>query len=133
MADVMEELTYDKFIFAVNKIADRIKNFNVTSIYGIPRGGQVVAVYLSHLTGLPIVDNPKNAYTLIVDDIVDTGRTLEKYKAYMYAKTATIYYHKQSVIEPDIWIFEKKDEFIKFPWETNKSAKVDYGNNRIQK
>jgi len=120
----MEELSYEDFVFACNKIADRAKNFDIDSVYGIPRGGLVPAVYIAHLLKVPIngynKSNGKNP--LIVDDIADTGQTLKPYKTFDY-KTATIYYHKQSIVEPDIWIYEKKDDWILFPWETTETTK----------
>lgn len=120
----MEELTYSKFVDACKLIARDMKFMNIKSLYGIPRGGLIPAVYISHLTGLPIVDKPKDATTLLIDDIADSGKTLKKYKEYANAKTATIYYHKQSIVKPDIWIYEKKDDWILFPWETKESSKM---------
>jgi len=119
----MEELSYDDFLIAIIKIAKRIKELPVKSIYGVRRGGMVPAVYLSHLTGLRIVPRPGKK-SLIIDDICDSGWTLYHYKELGY-KTATIYYHKQSIVEPDIWVYEKKDDWILFPWETIESTKTD--------
>ena len=45
-------------------------------IYGIPRGGLPIAVALSHRLQLPILLAPTDQ-CIIVDDIWDTGRTLE--------------------------------------------------------
>ena len=120
----MEEVTYEMFLSAINKIADQIKDLDINSLYGVPRGGMVVAVYLSHATGLPVQEEwfDVNEKCLICDDIADTGETLLPYKFNGF-KIATIYYHKQSKVVPDIWIYEKKDEWIKFPWETNASTK----------
>jgi hypoxanthine phosphoribosyltransferase len=91
---------------------------NIENIYGVPRGGLVVAVYISHLLDdLPIVlraTDTDRGKTLIVDDIADTGKTLRKFTGY---KIATIYYHKQSIIKPDIWIYQKVRQWIVFPWE----------------
>jgi len=119
----MQKLEYDKFVFAINKIASRAKNFDIDSIYGIPRGGIVPAVYLAHLLKLPLVEKDFiNETTLLVDDIADTGKTLITYNR-LNCKIATIYYHKQSIIEPDIWIYEKRNDWILFPWETVQSTK----------
>jgi len=119
----MEELTYKKFLYAMNQIAEKVKIYGNNSIFGIPRGGLVPAVYLSHLTGLPLVDFiEKEDKPLIIDDIIDSGKTLEPYYKEGYT-IASIYYHKQSVFEPVIWVYEKKDDWIKFPWETNETTK----------
>jgi len=119
----MEELTYEKFLYAINQIAEKVKICGNKSIYGIPRGGLVPAVYLSHLTGLPLVEViEEEDKPVIIDDIIDTGKTLEPYYNEGYT-IASIYYHKQSVFEPVIWVYEKKEDWIKFPWETNATTK----------
>ena len=123
MKGKLEKVSYEDFVFACRKITDRAKNFNIDSVFGIPRGGLVPAVYIAHMLNVPLNGfkiNGKNP--LVVDDIADTGQTLKPYKTFDY-KIATIYYHKQSVVEPDIWIYEKKDDWILFPWETEKSTK----------
>ena len=48
------------------------------SIYGIPRGGVPLAVALSLQFGIPIVEKPEDG-TIIVDDIIDSGKTRNKY------------------------------------------------------
>ncbi|TSC82710.1 MAG: hypothetical protein G01um101419_495 [Parcubacteria group bacterium Gr01-1014_19] len=52
--------------------------------------------------------------TLVVDDISDTGKALCIYKKFF---RATWYLHKQSKNPPDIWIREKTEKWIRFPWE----------------
>lgn len=46
-------------------------------VYGPPRGGLIPAVYLSHQLKLPLLAAPQPGM-LWVDDIVDSGDTLEK-------------------------------------------------------
>mgnify|MGYP001558460868 FL=1 len=91
------------FRLAVLELASIIKNSNKTynSLYGIPRGGQIVAVWLSHQLNIPIVEKDGiNKDTLIIDDISDSGQTLtDIYKGLMYTKglqldTATLFYRK---------------------------------------
>ena len=52
---------------------------------------------------------------LIVDDIADTGITLEKL-AGMCKATATIYYKERSTVKPTFYIITTK-KWIVFPWE----------------
>ena len=55
------------------------KIFN--DIYGVPRGGLVVAVALSHLLDLPMITDVGlvSSSTLVVDDISDSGTTCRWY------------------------------------------------------
>lgn len=95
------------------KLSSRKDSFD--GIWAPPRGGLPIAVVLSHALDLPLLAKPKSTHTLIVDDIADTGKTLQK-----YAQThtiATLFYHPQSTFEPHIWIRKKNTAWIIFPWE----------------
>ncbi len=84
-------------------------------IYGIPRGGLVLAVTLSHRMKLPMLLAPTK-HSLVVDDIADTGETLRHYRE-IGAAIVTLFYHRQSIVIPDVWIREKKKKWIHYPWE----------------
>ena len=66
----------------IDGMADVAKKKEITNIYGIPRGGLIVAVMLSHKLNLPLITDKglisKN--TLIVDDIEDSSNTMKHYK-----------------------------------------------------
>ncbi len=58
-----------------------------SSIYGIPRGGMIVATRLSYMLDVPIVEFSQiTAETLIVDDIVGSGKTMEEFLQRVPAK-----------------------------------------------
>jgi len=119
----MKNFSHMEFKQAIRKLAKMIPKHQIKYLYGVPRGGSIVAVYLSHRTGIPICNNDKNPNEiLVVDDICDTGHTLQFYDDML---KATIFYKRTASIEPDYWVYETT-EFIKFPWETETSAKVDY-------
>ncbi len=83
-------------------------------IYGIPRGGQVIAVRLSHMLDIPLTEKVKEG-TLIVDDIADSGKTIEKYKDYL---TCTLLYKEKSNPKPDVMCdLVPENVWIIFPWE----------------
>lgn len=88
---------------------------NVTGVYGIPKGGLVLAVMVAYYYNIPLLQAPCKD-CIVIDDIADTGKTLVHYKEKGYYIT-TMYYHKQSVVIPDYWLKEKKNEWIVFPWE----------------
>ena len=114
-------MTWAMFDQAAKELADQIKSLKesgvVTSIYGIPRGGLVVAIRLSHILDLPLILDSREiqSQTVVVDDIADSGKTLEKFKNRL---VATLYYNEKSSVTPKFWIFKKKDRWIVFPWET---------------
>jgi uncharacterized protein len=68
--ELIDELT-DKIAIEVSRNYKEIK-----FIYGIPRGGLIPAVILSHKLGIKLI-NEVFSHTLVVDDIVDTGETMK--------------------------------------------------------
>ena len=73
-------------------------------VYGIPRGGNVLATLISYYYDIPLLQAPcRNC--IVVDDIADTGETLLHYKSKGYFIT-TMFYHKQSLVVPDYYYWE---------------------------
>ena len=121
-----EYTTWHDFEKVIDKMVRHYKdtNENCSGVYGIPRGGLSIAVALSHRLNLPLF--PDTGYgdidkkILIVDDIADTGKTLEYYRDIHRPKVIyTMHYHKQSTVVPDFWVMEKTDKWIVYPWETS--------------
>jgi len=117
----------------VNDLCQRLKHESFEAVYGVPRGGLIIAVLVSHNLGIPLITSLRDMYGkkfLVVDDIADTGRTLEKLKKLEVCDKvtfATLDYHKQSSVVPDCWISEKGDRWIVYPWEREDSKEVqDY-------
>ena len=107
----------------INRLSISIKAMvtleDVDSLYGIPRGGLIPAVMLSHWTGIPLVTNSRNicSRTLIVDDICDTGKALQPYLdnyiAVLYNRSHT------NKINCTFMAQEIKHDFwLVFPWES---------------
>ncbi|MBI2640395.1 MAG: phosphoribosyltransferase [Candidatus Sungbacteria bacterium] len=115
----------------IEKISKWAKDKNFKSIYGIPRGGLVVAVALSHRLNLPLKLHTEeiDSLTLVVDDISDSGKTLLDFEKNMNMKpaVATLFYHKDTKRMPDFFLREKKD-WVVFPWEIEESSKYDHHN-----
>ena len=115
----IEQVTWEQFEKGCQLISNHVRKSKrkLKNIYGIPRGGIVVAVRLSHLLSLPLIldESLINSNTLVVDDISDSGKTLKKYENYFIV---TLYYHRQSVTVPNYWVWEKKNNrWVEFPWE----------------
>jgi len=100
------------------------KGLKFRNVYGPPLGGLVLGVYLSHRLDIPLLLDPEKVSreTLIVDDIADTGRTLAPF-AQRRKFIVTLFYHRQCRFEPDIWLREKKDAYVIFPWEDAEKEK----------
>ena len=98
---------------------------SIDSVMGLPRGGLIPAVMVSHRLGLPLVTLPE-PHTLVIDDIADSGVTLTNtpgiYTAVLHYKPHT------SVFKPDLYSVEYKgDDFLQYPWETDESEPIaDY-------
>jgi hypoxanthine phosphoribosyltransferase len=111
---------YIEDIFTLaEKIKDSGKKYKY--IYGIPRGGLMLAVYLSHeleielITDLIEVIFEDNKEVLIVDDLTDTGKTLKEYYQY---ECAVLYKKPRSTIKPKFFVEEIADEtWVVFPYE----------------
>lgn len=84
-------------------------------IYGIPAGGLVLAVYLHYRLKLPLLLAPTEN-SLIVDDIVDTGFTMSHYIS-KGNFTVALFCKESGKWKPNIWLREKTDKWIRFPWE----------------
>ena len=98
---------------------------NIDSVHGIARGGLIPAVLISHKLGLPYV-NAVGPNTLVVDDICDSGYTLDTgpgvYTAVLHYKPHT------SCFIPQLWAkLHEGDEWVIYPWETKDSESIqDY-------
>ncbi len=84
-------------------------------IYGIPAGGLVLAVYLHYRLKLPLMLAPTEN-TLVVDDIIDKGFMMSHYIV-RGNFTVALFCKIGSKWKPNIWLREKYDKWIRFPWE----------------
>lgn len=128
MNSVQDFYNWNEFSADCEEIARWAKDKNFKNIYGIPRGGLMLAVILSHLLEIPIIlsSGDINATTLVVDDIVDEGNTLSRLFGQLHCKvmTASLYIGPNSTIKPDFFLHEKVS-WIVFPWETQTSSRYD--------
>ena len=111
---------------SVERFVDELIKFYdgapLKGVYGLPRGGLVLAVMISHRMNIPLLMAPVEG-CLIVDDISDTGESLIHYAKNSSAlekpkyNIATMYYRKGSQVVPDVFLDYKEDRWIVFPWE----------------
>ena len=111
--------TWSEFDKSVDYIANQCKFWKISGIYGVPRGGLCLAVALSHKLNIKLIEKPLN-YSLIVDDVYETGTTLSNFK---YIEGAN-FFVLISKIKPGWWNTVNtslKKEWIVFPWENKEN------------
>ena len=115
--------TWSEFDKSVDHIANKCKFIEFSGIYGVPRGGLCLAVALSHKLKIELISEPiKNS--LIVDDVYETGITLNNFKDIEGAMFFVLF----SKIQPTWWnavFISKKNQWIVFPWENTLNSKID--------
>ena len=115
--------TWSEFDKSVEYIANKCKFLDFSGIYGVPRGGLCLAVALSHKLKIDLISEPiKNS--LIVDDVYETGNTLNTLKDIEGAMFFVLF----SKIKPTWWTtvnISKKSQWIVFPWENTSNIKAD--------
>jgi hypoxanthine phosphoribosyltransferase len=146
-----EILTYELFGRGIRELAQQVadSDFEPDILLGIARGGLVPAGALAYAldcknlftisvefyTGVdtrldvPVMLPPfldardlDQARVLIVDDVADTGRTLELVHQFCSghvaeARTAVLYEKPQSIIRAD-FAWRRTDRWVNFPWST---------------
>jgi hypoxanthine phosphoribosyltransferase len=114
----------------VHTLCEKIKKSKIkfNAIYGIPRGGLIPAVILSHYFNVNLVNNEDYFTTLnstgetvlVVDDIIDTSKTIKEWVLWFGKKekvyTATLFKHRKCAFKPNFYV-EKTDRWVVFPYE----------------
>ncbi|AII50178.1 phosphoribosyltransferase [Synechococcus sp. KORDI-52] len=120
----MQVLSWPQFDQAVQLLASRFADSAVTGVYGVPRGGLCLAVALSHAIARPLLSSPEQS-ALIVDDVYETGRTLQALKAQVPDATFAVWVSKGC---PDWWtaaVVVESSQWLVFPWENLDQARAD--------
>lgn len=123
--------SWDEYLSDFREIASILKSykFQLKNIYAIPRGGLIFGTMLSYELNLPLIFQKERIgkNTLVVDDISDSGKTLNKLlKGKKFANVATLWYSKKSKFSPEfICRIKEKHEWVVMPWEDIKSSKYD--------
>ena len=104
-----KELTWIEVETMLSKALPNTDKFRY--VYGVPRGGIYVALLVSKITGLvPItsLDGYDIGDVLVVDDIIDSGRTRNRFSQYSFVAVVD-----KKQFEDNCW--------VEFPWEKMKN------------
>lgn len=111
----MIEIDRKNVIKLVDLLASKINKKDFKNVYGIPRGGYAVAIELGKALKLPVITDEAEITkgTLIVDDLIDSGKTLSAYpknkKAVLFVK-----HGKEKKVD---YYGAIADDWVKFPDE----------------
>lgn len=109
----------------INIIGDRLEGMELEFVTGIPRGGLVPAVMMSHAFDIKYISYssakalPKElrSKTLVVDDISDTGVTMAEAEELKF-KTASLCLRSGTKTVPNLTgELINDDRWLVFPWE----------------
>lgn len=100
-----------------SRIEDLKKEIGNKKTWGIPRGGQYISAMLNP------VDNVEDC-DVIVDDLIDSGDTIRRFKEFYPDKEFRVLFDKQKESE-------LKNKWIVLPWEVGKEEPVEDNFKRI--
>lgn len=94
----MKKITHDEYRTDIEAIVEKIKTTDksYSGVYGVPRGGTYPASIIARMLNVEQVYDPDKIQpsTLIVDDLIDSGKTLSAFpnndKAVVYVKPGKI-------------------------------------------
>ena len=149
-----EVVSWEYYFQLIDRLIDIISNkaqekFDL--VVGISRGGIIPALFMSHTWNIPLdvivtssytkenkqsklkigkpsylcfLDITKESRILIVDELVDSGKTMKavvnlyKKKGFKNIRTGVLFYKENSKFDPDYFAAnEDKNTWIKFPYE----------------
>ena len=93
----------------IARLLGRVGDVPISGVFGVPRGGSLIAVSIATTLGIPLLSTPQRG-CLVVDDLIDSGTTKKKYVGYLFEalidKRTDDEYHGKWI---DFW-YEKKGE-----------------------
>jgi GTP cyclohydrolase I len=115
----MREITWNQIYEEAERLAERWDAQPLSGVYGIPTGGVPVALIVAARLNLPILEHPIDG-CLVVDDLVDTGTTLNRLPG---NKDALF---RKPWSPPDLAPQATMvDDWLGFPWEKDDSEPTD--------
>ena len=113
-------ITWEEINDYVDYISDIILKKGYSGIYGIPRGGIILAALISYKTNLPMFLSPfKNC--IVIDDDIGTGITLNAFNDKY--DTSVMFCNKDNNTKCD-YIYKRYDDskYYVFPWNVEEKS-----------
>ena len=123
-----EEVIRDAKLLA-HKICDELEDIPWKAIHPIPAGGIAIGVAMSEILELPLLSTgeykeyKKKHEVLVVDDLVDSGKTLLRYPR---SDTAVLYRKIHCQVPTTFYLKEIGSEWVTFPHEKDKDGILDH-------
>lgn len=131
----MVKVSWDAVESWIWRISNQIKSSGkeYDQIYGVTRGGLIPAVMLSHQLDIPMAAlapqgrAEEDRRVLIVDEIYDTGKTIQRLAHLNPAADFAVLIHKTG-LPPLNYYGKKTDEkqWFVFPWEEKANGPTYY-------
>ncbi len=123
-------LTPAEYFDLMSALKERLKSSDASAVYGIPRGGLPISIYLSHHLGIDFIFSLHDLFKrglkdkgpiIVVDDLVDTGLQMKSTMGFVECYkfefiTASLLVKPWSTFKPDFYI-RKEEDWIVFPYE----------------
>ena len=119
----------------INKIGDQLEGVELEFVSGIPRGGLIPAVMMSHAFGIKYISYSSakmlplelRKKTIVIDDISDTGLTMSEADRLKFITSSLCTRTGTKTLPRLTGELISGEEWLVFPWETLDSIPVqDY-------
>lgn len=111
------------YLWDMDKFLDKYRyQHQIQYIYGVPRGGLIPAIFLSHTQNLKFVpdhitlENLDPKRVIVVEDVVDTGASTRLYSPH-YPIMSIV---RKSWAPEILFAALETDGWVKFPWENGR-------------
>lgn len=121
MTEIMN-ISYKKIAEDSKLLAKKIPKDKYVGVYGIPNGGILPAYIISEKLKIPLIEKLQGGRILIVDDLIDSGRTLENVNKGMNRDVAVLYVKKNAPHTANYFLKEIGNEWLNLPHENDKYA-----------
>jgi len=119
-------LRHEDVMTASKWIADKCNRYKLHRIFPVPRGGIPVAYAVSCMVPGSIIVNTPHMADVIVDDIIDSGATREKFPSHVHFYAIANKCEKYTELAS-----MQSNDWVVFPWEKKGDGEIEDNVTRI--